>query len=122
MFGLFSKSSSDSMTVYQAQEAGAVIVDIRSPMEWKQSGVLPDARLITFDGLERFLTSLRPHIKAGKPVALICASGARTAQAKKLLAGKLDVQVTDIKGGMMSALRAGTATTQPTRAAGCKVC
>ncbi len=122
LMGMMGKSDDTSLTVYQAQEAGAVIVDIRGPGEWKQSGVLNGARLITFDNLDRFLAALRPHVKAGKPVALICASGMRTAQAKRLLAGKLDVPVVDIKGGMMGALRAGTPTTRPTRAAGCAIC
>jgi rhodanese-related sulfurtransferase len=122
MFGIFGKADADSMTIHQAQEAGALIVDIRGPSEWQQSGVLPGARLITFDRLDSFLSALRPHLKPGKPVALICASGARTAQAKRLLDGKLDVPVINIKGGMMGALRTGQPTTRPTRAAGCAVC
>lgn len=125
LMGLMGKTDGTaptSLTVYQAQEAGALIVDIRHPMEWKQSGVLSGARLITFESADRFIKALRPHLKAGKPVALICASGARTAQAKRLLAGQLDVPVVDIKGGMMGALRAGTPTTRPTRAAGCAAC
>jgi rhodanese-related sulfurtransferase len=122
MFGIFGKAGDDCLTLHQAQEAGAVIVDIRGPSEWQQSGVLPGARLITFERLDSFLSALRPHVKAGKPVALICASGGRTAQAKSLLAGKLDVPVVDIKGGMMGVLRMGQPTTRPTRAAGCAVC
>jgi len=125
LMGMMGKSDSgvgSSLTVYQAQEAGALIVDIRHPMEWKQSGVLNGARLITFESADRFLSALRPHLKAGQTLALICASGARTAQAKRLLAGHLESPVVDIKGGMMGALRAGSPTTRPTRAAGCSVC
>lgn len=122
MFGLFNQSSANTMTVHQAQEAGAVIVDIRSPAEWMQTGVLPGARLITFGNAASFVAALRPHLKPGKPVALICASGARTAQAQKMLEGKLDVPIINIKGGMMAALRAAQPVTRPTRAAGCATC
>ncbi|MFN4057465.1 MAG: rhodanese-like domain-containing protein [Roseinatronobacter sp.] len=122
MFGLFSKSDADSMTFYEAQAAGALIVDIRNPAEWAQSGVLPGARLITFAGLPSFLSALRPYINPNTPVALICASGARSAQAQKLLAGKIDAPVVNIKGGMMGAMRAGQPVTPPTRKAGCTTC
>ena len=114
--------SADCLTVHQAQEAGALIVDIRQPAEWKHTGVLAGARLITFQNLENFLVDLRPHLKPGQTLALICASGARTAQAKRLLAGKIANPVADIRGGMMGAMRAGSAITPPTRKAGCKVC
>jgi rhodanese-related sulfurtransferase len=122
LMGMVGKGDESCVTVYQAQEAGALIVDIRGAGEWKQSGVLTGARLITFESAERFVKALRPHLKPGQPVALICASGARTAQAKRMLSGQLDVPVLDIKGGMMGALRVGTPTTRPTRAAGCAVC
>ena len=113
MFRLFRPSGTESVTLDQAQEAGALIVDIRSPTEWHETGVLPGAKLITFASVTAFLSALRPHLRPGQAVALICASGARTAQARALLAGKLDAPLFDIKGGMIAAIGAGAPVTFP---------
>ena len=98
-----------------------LLVDIRRPEEWQQTGVLPEALLLTFETPESFLAGLAPHLD-GRPVALICRTGNRTARAAALLAPRLDVPVIDIAGGMFRLLAEGFAPAVPTRAQGCQVC
>ncbi len=106
----------------QLAAADVLLVDIRQPQEWQQTGVLPQALLIAHDGdPAQFLSELAPHLD-GRPVALICRTGNRTAQAAAALAPALDVPVIDISGGMLRLISEGTRTAAPTPAQGCTVC
>lgn len=102
--------------------ADVLLVDIRQPEEWRATGVLPQALLLAHDGdPEAFLAALRPHLD-GRPVALVCRSGNRTAQAAAMLAPQLQVPVIDIAGGMLRLLAEGAAPAAPTRDRGCRSC
>lgn len=106
----------------QLAAADVLLVDIRQPQEWRQTGVLPEALLIAHDGdPAQFLAELAPHLD-GRPVALICRTGSRTAQAAAALAPALDVPVIDISGGMLRLIAEGTRTATPTQAQGCAQC
>jgi phage shock protein E len=68
----------------QARElvaAGARLVDVRSPAEFA-SGHLPGAVNVPVDALERRLGDVGPK---DRPVVVYCASGARSAHAKRVL-------------------------------------
>lgn len=100
-----------------------LLVDIRRPEEWRETGVLPEAVLLTYDaGPDAFLAALAPHLAAGRPLALICRTGNRTAQAAAELAPRLPVPVIDIAGGMFRLMAEGYTPSPPTRAAGCTTC
>ena len=70
-------------------KAGARIVDVRTPDEFAD-GAYPGAINVPLATLQARLGELEPK---GKPVVLYCASGARSAQAARLLklAGFTDV-------------------------------
>jgi len=106
----------------QLESAPVLLVDIRQPQEWIQTGVLPNALLIPFDDAESFLRALEPHLQPGRPVALICRSGNRTSRAAHLIAGALPVPVIDVQGGMLRLLAQGYVPSPPQRAAGCTIC
>lgn len=106
----------------QLQEAPVLLVDIRQPHEWVETGVLPNALLLTFNDPDSFLRELRPHLEPGQPVALICRTGNRTARAAQLVAGELSVPVVDVAGGMFRLIGAGYKPQMPTRAQGCTIC
>jgi rhodanese-related sulfurtransferase len=76
---------------------GAKLLDVRSPGEFA-AGHLPGAVNIPVDALERRLAELGP--KDGT-IVLYCASGARSAQAKRALVAKGFVSVHNL--GPMSA-------------------
>lgn len=108
----------------ELQGADVLVVDIRRPEEWKQTGVLPNAHLLTyehFDTPEAFLAALAPQLD-GRPVALICRTGNRTNIAARALAERLDQPVIDIQGGIMRLMSEGYQPNAPTRAQGCESC
>lgn len=109
-------------TSTQLEESEVLVVDIRTPEEWIETGVLPDALLVTFDNPVQFLSQLKPHLKPGQPVALICRTGSRTARAAQLIAAELDQPVIDLAGGMFRLMRSGYVPHPPTRAQGCDLC
>jgi len=80
-------------------QAKAVIVDIRRPEEWRATGVIKGAKLITFTDADSFLAQLGP-VPAGSPLVLICQSGRRSGAAASALAGKIDARVISYQGGM----------------------
>jgi rhodanese-related sulfurtransferase len=106
----------------QITAAPVLLVDIRRPEEWVETGVLPNALLITFESPAQFLRALAPHLQPGQPVALICRTGNRTAQAARILAPVLEQPVIDLAGGMFRLMAEGYRPERPTRAAGCTVC
>ena len=106
----------------QIQDAPMLVVDIRQPHEWVETGVLPDALLLPFNNPDQFLADLAPHLSPGQPVALICRTGNRTARAARIIAPALDVPVIDLAGGMFRLMGAGYHPERPTRAQGCTIC
>lgn len=109
----------------ELQGADVLLVDIRRPEEWVQTGVLPNAVLLTyehFDSPDAFLAALAPHLDPDRPVALICRTGNRTNLAARALAPKLGQPVIDIQGGMFRLLRDGYQPATPTPAQGCTIC
>lgn len=109
-------------TSAQLEASEILVVDIRTPEEWIETGVLPDALLLTFDNPVQFLSQLEPHLQPGQPVALICRTGSRTARAAQLIAAELDQPVIDLAGGMFRLMRSGYSPQPPTRAQGCNLC
>lgn len=100
----------------------ALVVDIRRPEEWVQTGVLPNALLLTFTDPDSFARALRPHLAPGQPVMLICRTGNRTAQATALLTPRLDAPVIDVRGGMVRLMSEGYRPAAPRAAQGCTIC
>jgi rhodanese-related sulfurtransferase len=64
-------------------EAGARLIDVRSPGEFG-GGHLPGAINIPVDQIASRVAELK---KSDKPIVLYCASGMRSGQAKRILAG-----------------------------------
>lgn len=109
----------------QLQDVPVLLVDIRRPEEWVQTGVLPNAVLLTYEHFntpDEFLAALEPHLTPGQPVALICRTGSRTSRAAPALATHLDVPVIDVAGGMFRLMGDGYSPAKPTRAQGCAIC
>ena len=87
--------------------AGAVVVvDVRSPQEWRQTGVPAGSLQVTIhrpDGLVGFLDAMNETLGPdhGRPVALICARGNRSTLASSALAEAGYTQVYNIREGML---------------------
>jgi rhodanese-related sulfurtransferase len=83
-----------------------VVVDVRSPQEWQQTGVPAGAQLVTIhqpNGLLGFLDAINETLGPDhdQPIALICASGSRSTLASSALAEAGYTQVYNIREGMM---------------------
>lgn len=86
--------------------AEPVIVDIRTPAEWRATGVIADAILLTFfaeDGsydAERFVEHLAGAVGFDAPILLICRTGHRTGVIIPLLEQAGFRHVDHIEGGI----------------------
>ena len=89
------------------------VVDIRTPDEWKQTGIVKGAHTIMFFderggyNVEAFLKALNQAVDTKKPFALICRIGSRTAMISDFLDKELHYNVIDLKGGMEELIRQG---------------
>ncbi len=99
-----------------------VLVDIRREEEWKQTGVISGAHLITYAGAEDFLAKVKPLVGQGQKLALVCRSGNRTSQASRQIASQVDFEIIDVKGGMLRVASEGYVPVAPTKELGCLSC
>jgi rhodanese-related sulfurtransferase len=89
--------------VRQMQIEGRILlVDIRSPREWHKTGIAADALAITLHRRD-FAGALL--VAAGgdhaRPIAIICATGGRTALARRYLERMGFTAVVDVSEGML---------------------
>jgi rhodanese-related sulfurtransferase len=92
----------------QAQQGEITIVDIRLPVEWKKTGLPETAVGISlqdekFKPRAGFVDDLLDLVDGdrSRPIALICATGARSAYAEQLLAANGFTNLHDITEGML---------------------
>ena len=89
-----------------AVAAGKVtLIDIRTPPEWKETGVAKGARLLNMQhpqGAPGFTNALLEQVNGDKnaPIALICRTGNRTTQVQRYLQSVGFTQVFNVKEGM----------------------
>jgi len=82
------------------------IIDIRTPREWRETGLLKGAIPIMFFNerggydLEGFLKELHSKVDTTKPFALICRSGSRTTTIAKYLSDQYGYKIINLQGGM----------------------
>lgn len=82
------------------------IVDIRTPPEWKETGLLKGAiPIMFFDqrgnyNINQFLEVLNAKVDTTKPFAIICHTGSRTSLVGPWMANKLGYEVINLQGGM----------------------
>lgn len=86
-------------------EAGEVmLIDVRSPQEWRQTGVPRGARRVTIHdpgGLKGFVDAMAAAVDGDleKPIALICARGNRSTIAQKVLGEAGFTRVFNVREG-----------------------
>jgi rhodanese-related sulfurtransferase len=89
-----------------AVAAGKItLIDIRTPQEWKETGVAKGTRLLNMlhpQGAPGFTSALLEQVKGDKnaPIALICRTGNRTTQVQRYLQSQGFTQVYNVKEGM----------------------
>lgn len=82
------------------------IVDVRTPGEWRETGILKGAIPIMFFDqrgnydARKFLTELNKKVDTSKPFALICHTGSRTSMIAPWLSQEFGYKVINLQGGM----------------------
>lgn len=83
------------------------IVDIRTPPEWAETGIVKGSIPIMFFNerggydVRTFLEKLNKKVDTTKPFALICRTGSRTKLLSVFLSKKMGYDVIDLKGGIV---------------------
>lgn len=100
-----SRDVSASEALDLARTGEAVLVDIRTPDEWRQTGVAPGAERVNLyvqGGPAAFLQGILDAVDGdkAKPVALICRTGNRTTKAAEFLRAQGFTNVLNVKEGM----------------------
>lgn len=99
-------SETKSMDVSEAHELAmrgeVALIDVRSPQEWEQTGIGDTAQPVSMH-LPGFLKKIRKIVKGNKthPIALMCATGMRSARMQRELTKLGYTNVIDVSGGMM---------------------
>lgn len=114
--GLFAlPAAAQDMSAPEALEAArsgkVTLIDIRTPPEWKETGVAQGATLINMlhpRGAQGFIDEVLAKVGGDRtaPIALICRTGNRTTQVQKFLQAQGFTQVFNVKEGMAGS-RAG---------------
>ncbi len=85
------------------------IVDIRTPGEWKETGIVKNSIPIMFFNeqggydVNAFLTQLNAKVDTTKQFAIICRTGSRTAVIADFLSKQLHYNVVNVKDGIIFA-------------------
>jgi len=104
----------DLKNAYMTQEildSKLPIVDVRTPPEWRETGLLKGAIPIEFFNeqgkynIELFLKELNAKVDTTKPFAIICHTGSRTSMIAPWMSKELNYKVTNLLGGMDYATR-----------------
>lgn len=83
-----------------------MLLDIRSPPEWAETGIPDSGRAITLhdpQGKAGFLEAVKKAVNGNysHPIALICAVGGRSHWAQRFLTQNGFTDVSDVSEGMM---------------------
>ena len=82
------------------EENDALLLDIREPFEWQQTGVLPDAKLISMGELPTSLDQLDQDT----PILVVCRTGNRSQHAAAWLDSH-GYQAANLAGGVVAVAR-----------------
>lgn len=89
------------------------IIDIRTPGEWKETGLLKNSiPIMFFDerggyNVDRFMQELNAKVDTKKPFAIICRTGSRTSMLAPFLSQTFGYTVYNLQGGILYAKRLG---------------
>lgn len=101
------------LTADDLTDSDALVVDIRRPEEWQETGVIEGSVLFTFTSVDRFLGQVGPALSDGRDLVLVCRSGNRTQAAAKALAERIPNRIISVEGGIKRVISEGYQTVKP---------
>lgn len=101
--------SIDAQEMLSLHQNGAAIIDIRTPGEWKETGVIPGStKIMFFDergnyDVSKFMEELKKVVKdQNQPIILVCRTASRTKSVGQFLANDMGYPNTkELAGGIM---------------------
>ncbi|MFO1352819.1 MAG: rhodanese-like domain-containing protein [Gammaproteobacteria bacterium] len=110
----------DNQQLKQLIEQGVAVIDVRTPKEWRETGVIPGSHLLTFFNeagqydAKVWLQQLEAIARPDQPLAIICAVGGRS----KIISHFLDSEagykkVHNVTKGIREWIQAGNPTAKP---------
>ena len=105
--GLAGEPRLSAPDAWRLTEAQAItLIDVRSPTEWRQTGVPAGALTVTIHdprGEDGFVEAILASVdgERDRPIAVICASGVRSHRAQQWLAKAGFSNVSDVSEGML---------------------
>lgn len=98
-------------TYAKLQAGKIVLIDVRSPAEWRQTGIPEGAKTVSIhdpDGMAGFMRKVLTVMAGRKdrPVALICARGVRSSRAYRYLRKNGFTEVFDVSEGFLGRMSA----------------
>ncbi len=115
-YALFSEVINVEATPEFVNSTKLKIIDIRTPHEWRETGIVKGSYTLTFFDergnydTEDFLNSLNKIVKKDEKFALICRTGSRTGMVSNFLGNKLNYHVINLRGGIVNLLKNGYVT------------
>jgi len=110
----------DNAALERLIDRGVPVIDIRTPEEWRQTGVIEGSHLLTFfDAQGRYdvrgwLSKLAAIASRDDAFALICDSGGRSALVSQFLDAQLGYRhVFDVPGGIVRWMAENRPTVDP---------
>lgn len=110
----------DNAALERLMQRGVPVVDVRSPLEWRTTGIIEGSHLLTFFDargnydVRAWLSGLAAIAAPDEPVALICDSGGRTALISRFLDEQIGFRrVFDVPGGIARWTAEGRPTVEP---------
>jgi len=104
----------DNAQLTQMANAGVPVIDIRTPREWKTTGVMQGSHLLTFFDergqfdMNAWMEKFSDIVGPDDPVLIICAAGVRSAAVAKVLSDKLGYrQIHNVTRGIDDWMRQG---------------
>lgn len=82
------------------EDNNGLLLDIREPFEWQQTGVLPDSKLISMGELPVSLDQLAKD----QPILVVCRTGNRSQHAAQWLEGH-GYRAANLAGGVVAVAR-----------------
>ncbi len=110
VFGFAGTASAGDLTApdawVQAKAGTLILIDVRSPGEWRQTGIPKGAKAITIHdpgGMAAFVAKVKAAVGDDRSVriGLICAAGVRSHRAQAMLRLAGFTNVVNVREGMM---------------------
>lgn len=100
-------------------KSGVSIIDIRTPGEWKDTGVIPKSNLLTFFdnsgnyNFNKWQKELKKIVSNNDPFVLICRSGRRSRIVANMISKETNAIIYDANGGINSWINANLKVIKP---------